>query len=76
MGSGFSTAVKHTPVDQNSRGPGFESCRLLGFFLLYPISSTTDLYIKICLAVQIKAKQALYARIEQNLTKEISILNF
>ena len=35
LGSGWSTAVEHTPAEQNSRGRGFYSRQVLGFFLLF-----------------------------------------
>ena len=40
LGSSCSTAVEHTPGEQNSWGQVFKSRRVLGFFssLLYPIS--------------------------------------
>ena len=39
LGSSCSTAVKHTPVEQNSWGRGFESRWVLGFLLLFSILS-------------------------------------
>ena len=36
LGSSCSTAVEHTPVEQNSGGRGFDSRQVLGF--LSPIS--------------------------------------
>ena len=35
LGSGCSTAVEHTPAEQNTWGSGFNSCQVLGFFLLF-----------------------------------------
>ena len=39
LGSGCSTAVVHTPAEQNFWGRGFKSRRMLGFFLLFSIPS-------------------------------------
>ena len=41
VGSSCTTVVEHTPVKQNSRGCGFESFWVLGFSLLYSISSAS-----------------------------------
>ena len=70
QGSGCSTAVEHITVVQNSWGRGFEYGRVRLFFsLLYPISGgssiqvphrgvTLLIFLKICLAMQLEAKQA------------------
>ena len=68
-GSGCSTTVERTSSKQ--RGRGFESCRVLCFFsFLYPLSSASLIQVpqggetliiflqKLCLAVQLGAKQA------------------
>ena len=73
-----STAVDHMPAEKNSWGRGFESHRVLGFFsspsiprqwILNSVPSlrykTIDFLVKVCLAMQLEAKQAKYARIEQ-----------
>ena len=35
LGSGCSTVVGHTPNEQNTLGRGFDSSRVLGFFLFF-----------------------------------------
>ena len=65
MGSGCSTAVEHTPAEENSWGRGFNSRQVLEIFLFLSLSSVS--FIRSLKEVQhnwfSSTKQTLYAQI-------------